>query len=308
MRLFLISVALVVVVSACGPRWYYPQLDWLLPWYVADYITLAPNQRTEFERRLARQLEWHCRSELPAYADFLRGIQRDLETPGRAVSTQQLMSYYTNITVYYHNLLRRIGPDVAAILRSASDAQIDELFDNLEGRNSELAARYVEPPAAVILENRTARMVDRLEDWLGELRADQVAAVRRWSKTMGADNNPWIANRRHVQQQLREVLQSRSGDPDFPSRLAALIASPDTLQSRAYRDRRTRRTALTVDLLTTITQTLSVVQRRHLQAYLGALADDFDHLACDAAKPHNAMAPWPGKGARRPPPGVVERR
>ncbi|MGD8270147.1 MAG: hypothetical protein PVH69_08235, partial [Desulfobacterales bacterium] len=39
-----VLVILLVLLSACGPRLYYPSLDWLIPWYVNDYISLGPGQ------------------------------------------------------------------------------------------------------------------------------------------------------------------------------------------------------------------------------------------------------------------------
>jgi hypothetical protein len=310
MRTLLLSLAILLVATACGPRWYYPHLDWLLPWYVDDYVTLESSQRSEFERLLVRQLDWHCRSELPAYAAFLRKIQRDVDGEGLALSRQQLMAYYATINLYYQNLIQNIGPELAAMFATASDAQIEELFANLEARNQELAARYVDPPPAVILERRYTRMVERLAEWIGDLDTGQRIRVREWSAALGADNGPWIANRRGFQQELRLVLQGRHQDPDFAGRFTALLISPSALQSESYRRRSARRTALAVDLLADIAGTLSERQRRHLRAHLGALADDFDHLACDPGRPRARLpqdryarreaAQGPGTAARRP--------
>ena len=288
MRAFLLSVTLFVAASACGPRWYYPHLDWLLPWYVADYITLAPGQKTDFERRLLYTLDWHCRSELPAYADFLREVQQNVDQAGTRLSKQQIREYYSTIRFHYFNLINKIGPEIAPVLASASDAQIEELFENLEARNRELASRYVDPPASEILERRYARMIDRLAPWIGDLNAEQKNLVREWSQDLGPDNGPWIANRRRVQQALQDLLRLRHQDPDFASRFTALIASSTSVQSAAYRRRSALRTTLTIDFLAQLAGTLTARQRDHLKAYLGTLADDFDRLACEPDPPQQA--------------------
>jgi hypothetical protein len=280
MRALLFSLLVLLSISACGPKWYYPHLDWLLPWYVSDYITLAPAQRTELQRRLVRQLDWHCRSELPVYAAFLRKVQQDVEKQTSGFSKQQIRLYYTNIRFLYNNLIINVAPDLAAILRTASDAQIEELFANLEARNRELAARYVDPPPAMVTQERYERMSERLAEWIGALDQNQLAMVEDWSRDLGADNAPWLANRRQFQQGLRRLLADRGRRSDFTPQLAALIASPP--QTESYRRRHDRRTALTLDLLTGIGNTLSPGQRRHLASRLEALADDFEDLACGA--------------------------
>ena len=70
-RLFLIACSALLLVG-CGLRFAYSQLDWLLPWYLRDYVTLDAGQRGEFDRRLAGLLDWHCRSHLPEYVALLR--------------------------------------------------------------------------------------------------------------------------------------------------------------------------------------------------------------------------------------------
>jgi len=35
-----VILLLAIVLAGCGPRLVYPHLDWLIPWYVSDYISL----------------------------------------------------------------------------------------------------------------------------------------------------------------------------------------------------------------------------------------------------------------------------
>ena len=40
---------IAVVIAGCGPRLVYPHLDWLIPWYVSDYISLDSDQKNMLE-------------------------------------------------------------------------------------------------------------------------------------------------------------------------------------------------------------------------------------------------------------------
>ena len=127
MRLFIIAALTLLLITACGPRWYYHHLDWMIPWYVDDYLALDSGQRNDLERRLAIQLNWHCRTQLTEYATFLKSVSRDFQTPDTTVTREQFVSYLQSLNQYWKDLMAQVGPDVADIVITASDDQIGEL-------------------------------------------------------------------------------------------------------------------------------------------------------------------------------------
>ena len=281
MRILLVAITTLLFITACGPRWYYPHLDWLVPWYVGDYISLDRAQHSELEIRLARQLNWHCRTQRPEYAVFLRKMGSDFDNPERPVTSEQYHQYLNRLTAYWKHLMARIGPEAADLLRTATDEQIAELFVSIEEDNQELTQTYVDPPLEEILQNRYERMTDRLEQWLGDLTLSQDQSIRRWSEAIGATSDQWIANRRRVQQAFRTLLAQRTSNPSFNQEFTALLMNPETLRSEAYQARLDRNIALTIDLLTEIGGTLTRPQRAHLISHSNSLARDFEILACE---------------------------
>ncbi len=280
MRNAILIMFIFLTVTACGPRWYYPHLDWLLPWYVKDYISLNTRQRGELATRLARHLLWHCQTQVPTYAAFLRGIKSDLQNPPGTLTSDHIWGYAAALKAYWKDLMRRIGPDVAAILATASDDQIAELYKNIEQDNRELEYTYVDPPVEEIFKNRTARMADRLEHWIGTLGDDQMKAVQRWSYQLGNTADQWIANRRRVQQAFGEILARRHEDPAYRQGFIRLLTWPETRRTERYQRLHDRRTHLTVALLAEIGAMLTPAQRAHFLDELEALAEDFDALTC----------------------------
>ena len=122
-------------------------------------------------------------------------------------------------------------------------------------------------------------MVDRLEMWIGDLTDAQYAAVQQWSRNIGATTDQWIANRRRVQENFRALIATRKIDPAFKEKFTDLLVSPAEVRTKAYQARLDRNSALMLDLLTDIEQTLTGAQRSHLLAYLESLAEDFHVLA-----------------------------
>jgi hypothetical protein len=281
MRPFLIAALTLLLITACGPRWYYHHLDWMIPWYVDDYLALDSSQRNELERRLAIQLNWHCRTQLTEYATFLKSVSRDFQTLDTTVTREQFVYYLQSLGQYWKDLMAQIGPDVADIVITASDDQISELFRNIEKDNLERQRIYVDPPEREILQNRTDRMVERLERWIGTLTDTQYDAVQQWSRNMGATTNQWLANRRRTQQAFRKLIATRRIDSAFKEKFTALLVSPEVVRTKAYQAQLDRNIALVLDLLTDIAKTLTDAQRSHLLAYLESLAEDFDRLACE---------------------------
>ena len=52
-------VLTVILLSGCGPRFYYNQLDWLIPSFLSDYISLNSEQKSLLKAQLQKQIEWH---------------------------------------------------------------------------------------------------------------------------------------------------------------------------------------------------------------------------------------------------------
>ncbi|MBW2478807.1 MAG: hypothetical protein JRF38_02360, partial [Deltaproteobacteria bacterium] len=81
MKKIAVIILIALASTGCGPRLMYQHLDWLIPWYVSDYISLDSDQQNLLEERLAKLLDWHCRTQLPVYAMTLRALGRDLANP-----------------------------------------------------------------------------------------------------------------------------------------------------------------------------------------------------------------------------------
>ena len=136
MKKLIFTTCLLLVVSGCGPRLIYPHLNWLIPSYVDDYISLNREQSGLLEKQLLQVLDWHCRTQLPVYAQSLRELAKDLEDPSQPVSYERLQYYSNQFIAHWRKLAKQIGPEMADILATASDEQLADLFQNIEKRNT----------------------------------------------------------------------------------------------------------------------------------------------------------------------------
>ena len=279
-RILLVIIA-VLLLAACGPRWTYTNLDWIIPWYVEDYIELDAHQDDELSVRLAYQLDWHCRTQLTRYAYFLRELRRDLSVPGQPVRAERWADHFDRLKQYWIDLIDQIGPDVVAIVVTASDEQIDTLFANIEKTNLDLEREYVEPSVETRRRNRQKRMQKRIEYWTGSLRGPQKALVSQWSQGLAETAEDWLAHRRRFQAALQRELEGRRPGPDYERRFLDLFAAPEKLRDPSYQEKIDFNKRLTFSLLENISRSLTPKQRRHVVKRLEELADAFERLACD---------------------------
>jgi hypothetical protein len=265
--------------SGCGVRMLYQQLDWLIPWQLQDYVTLDSSQRLELEVLVEDRLDWHCRTQLPRYAEWLRAVEQDLRND--AVGPQWLAERADDASLFWTELMHPLSHDVAAVLGQTSDAQIDELFGNLDARTREQMEAFVDREDHVLIQERAERLEQRLRRWFGRMNADQRARIQVWSEDLGLFANEWLENRGRWQARLRHALDVADRRPEsLQPALERLMVHPEQTWSPDYVERLERQRKATWLLLADLYQMSSERQRNRLITRAGSLARDFERLSC----------------------------
>ena len=281
MKKLIFTICLLLVVSGCGPRLIYSHLDWLIPFYVDDYISLNREQSGLLEKRLLQVLDWHCRTQLPAYAQSLRELAKDLEDPRQPVSYERLQYYSNQFITHWRELAKQIGPEMADILTTASDEQLAELFQNVEKRNNKFKAKYVDISLEKLEENRKERLAKDLKQWISRLTPEQKQALYDWNdhiKPLAADG---LRNREGVLAEFQNLLINRRHDPDFKEAFVALLVNLDQMRKPDFQKKIDYNTDVTFKLIMKIDRSLNNTQRAYLLKHIDTLAADFEKLSCD---------------------------
>jgi len=270
---------LTLSLSGCGVRFMYNQLDWLIPWQLRDYVSLDASQQALLETLVLERLDWHCQTQLPVYAQWLREVEAGLQADRADVDW--LSGRADEAAALWAILMRQVSADVATILGHASDAQLQELFGNLDARTREQMDRYVNRPDQVLIEERADRMEQRLRRWLGRMNGEQRARIEAWSQGLGLSANHWLENRGRWQAQFRHALTENRGRPDLlEPALEQLLVHPETTWSDEYRELTTAQRQATLSLLADLHRMASDRQRAQLVTRIGNLARDFERLSC----------------------------
>jgi hypothetical protein len=211
----------------------------------------------------------------------LRAIGRDFANSDTPLTYSKIQFYHKKLEGLWKELMKQIGPDINDIISTASDAQIDELFDNLLKQNQEFKEEYIDPPIQQLNDKRRKRVIDRLEYWTSDLTTGQKAAVATWNEQLVPLAEDWLQNREKIQAEARRLLSQRNNTPEFRTKLLELIVNPEKMRSPAYQAKIDANIDITFNFILQLDRMLTPRQRSYLLKRIESLAADFDKLSCD---------------------------
>ena len=282
LRLVLTGVLIATVLSGCVIRVVYNQLDWLALWYVQDYLDLDDAQEEQAKGLITRTLTWHRATQLPRYATL---AHRMLDGVGVPIAPRFVADCYADIVALWDELLRRVCPDMAALLQTLSDEQVEVLFARLAKENRELEEDY----SGISGEERRAKqdktIIRAFRRFMGRLNPAQEALIASRTAKLHDLSADWLRRRAAWQQEFRVLLAGRKSDAAFTARFTDLVLNPNQFDSPGYRDLVLDNQRDSFDLVTEVLGTLSPAQSERLRENLSTYAGDFDALVRDGTTP-----------------------
>ena len=188
----------LVLGGGCTASFTYNHLDWLIPWWVDDYVDLTRDQRRELRIHLQPALTWHREVELGRYLALIDRIEADLE-PG--VGPEDVQSWFAD----FIDAAERVE---ASLLRVALDfgegmtqEQVQEFMEAVWEQQSEYEAEYLGRSDAEYEEDNAEYLVEGFDRLMGRLSAAQEdraqrLAEKRWPAELAKGG--WEASRTHL--------------------------------------------------------------------------------------------------------------
>ena len=280
-RLFfrpLLLLCAVLLLAGCSVRFAYSHLDWLVPWYVRDYVSFNAGQRDMLDQRLAQRLDWHCRAHLPHYVDLLRDARVTLSS--ERIAATDLEPFVQRGEAWWDELRVALVADAGALLAGLSNEQVAELAAAFERQDREAREEFLGGSAEQRGKAQIARMEKRLRNWFGRLNAEQQLRVAFWSQALDPATEAWLDRRRQWQLRVLDTLAVRADPPQFAARAATLAVPLDADASVQYRAQLAHNRQLTLQLLAEVFNVATPAQRERVLGEVDALAAQFDALAC----------------------------
>ena len=124
-------VVLSLLLTGCGTKFVYNNLDWLLIEYLDDFVELTTEQEALVSDKLDSVTEWHKQQELPRYIQHLNQL---IELDPKKVTLADIQRQETELKAHTQRLLRYIAPDISMLAKQLSDQQVEELMDSIRVR------------------------------------------------------------------------------------------------------------------------------------------------------------------------------
>lgn len=277
LQLIMLTVVLFLL-PACTIRLIYDHLDWIIPWYVDDYISLDDFQETLLEKQLKEQLYWHRTSQLPRYAEMLRNLKAAIE---RGITRSDLDQTHNTLRGYWQDMVRRLSPDIARLLATASDEQIEELLQNLEKRNKAFRERYIDLSKEELRQKKVDRFKRFLRFAMGSLTEEQEKILEEWSYELEEIAQERLVYIKIWQANFRLMLKERKNESAFAVALRDALFFNRSDWPEAFREKAIHNRELTKTTFLKLFESLTDDQRGRLFDRMINLAQDFEEMSQD---------------------------
>jgi len=272
------SLLLTLLLAGClGVKFTYNNLDWVIPWYLDDYLVLDKGQDKNFDQQLDILWQWHRTEELPQYSALFHEIIADLDN--QKVSHERLHYYTSQGDLFYTRIIHKSLEQGAPLIAQLSDQQITDLLDSIAEDDQDFKEYVAETDLQERIKERRTSVAKTFKKWLGPLSKTQKKRIRNWSKETETSleyHMEYVTKTRKV---FKATLEQRQDQQQTKRKLFKLASQPELLRSKAYNETIERNSQRFRQLLLDTVASLSKKQRTRLRNKMLNYAEDFSELS-----------------------------
>lgn len=273
----LIGVFVLSCLFACSStRLAYNYLDWVISWYLDDYIQLNKEQDDYYDRQLDELLQWHRSDQLPRYVRFVDEMMLHINKP---VHTDMLLERKNTMREFIRVFIARAAPDCIKLLLWLDPEQREAFYAAGAEKQQQFEEKYQDEPEIDRSKRLYKQMKKILKRFIGRLTDEQEHIVKRWADSLIGVQHLWLENRRIWLSTLQTVLEGSDTDTEKKRRLYQLLVEPEALWSTAYSRAVRQNEIRTLEMFSDIHNSMIEKQKKHLHASLSKLKKDFERLA-----------------------------
>lgn len=276
MRFVVLSILFISLISGCSSRLAYNNLDWLIPWYLDDYIEFEGEQESAVKAKLVDTLNWHRQQQLPIYIQDIQALSQEIEKG--ALGQQRWLQIIEHVYGYWLTIRDQFVDDLVVLSPQLNQNQVDQLFVELEERNQEREEEWADTTAEERKEMRLERLTEQIEDFLGDLNETQMDMVKQAVDQMRGTTQVRLNYLRDYQKELKSVFKTAETDQARINQLARILKQTDAYKSQDYLDILQHNRQVIAQLFSDLQISLSEKQKRQLLSELADLKQDLEEL------------------------------
>lgn len=229
-----VVLTLVTVIAACSFKTFYNNLDYLIPEYVEDRVTLDDVLEKKFKHRTELLLYWHRSSQLIQYAGWMRSLQKVIGTQLTEDIVEQRIA---EAEQFWQTLSEKLNREMADLLPLLNKHQQQELFENLKDDNEDFREEHVELEKDERQQQYFDDLYETYENWIGDLSEQQELLIKQAAMQLDSTMALRLQRRQLWQKGIQEILQSEAGEKVKSQRLAIFFAEFDDQESTELQEK-----------------------------------------------------------------------
>ena len=265
-------VCLLLLPACSSTTFIYNRLDFLLPWYLDDYVDLSRTQKDYLDELLEPYLSWHRREELPRYLAILDQIDDSLD---RTMEQQDV----ADISLAFEDAWTRLESEglnwMLQLGARLSNEQIAAFLQELQEQQQEYEEKYLARSEDEYREDTYDSLVDNFQDYLGRLEPEQKQVLKDTSAAMQRSDSAWLEERAAWLVKLETLLQRK---PGWQQRLRDTLDAREENHSSKYRQVYEHNVAQINRAIVTVLNSRTERQNRRLRKKLDNFREDIQTL------------------------------
>ncbi len=266
-------VVALFVVSACSSTTYvYNRLDFLLPWYMDDYVDLTAEQEAYLDELLVPFLAWHRAQELPVYLTALNNIEDSLDSP---LTAEIVGTLFTNFESAWLRLQSEGLTQLLDLGARLSDEQIAAFLEALWEQQREFEEEYLERDEEEFFKDNDDNTLDTFQDYLGKLSDDQKQWVQDSGRQLLRSDQVWLKERAQWLTELGILLER---EPGWQERVRVAVSAKNKNITPEYQRVYEHNMDVIYQLTAQVLNARSERQSRYLKDKLTDIREDLETL------------------------------
>lgn len=271
-RLWVVALLLVFLAGCSSTRFAYNRLDFLVPWYLGDYVSLDRDQGRMLKVELQPFLDWHRQQELPRYIALLDRVEGKLD---RQLTPEDMVLLTEEAELAIYRLQDRALDWMLALGEELRDEQMAEFIAGLQEQQAEYEEKYLERDDAEFRGDSCERLQDNARRYIGRLQPDQKAELVTACAEMRRSDTLWLQARAQWIARLELILQR---EPGWQDALREALAQRGETVSDDYRSTYDHNARVIQLAVVGLLNSRSERQDAHLRRELGKLRRDLAAL------------------------------
>ena len=283
-------LALVVffsfLLSSCSSiQLAYNQIDFLLKWWIDDYVDLTSEQGQLYDQSIPLLIKKHRQEELPKALQQLRKLRAKLDQP---LPIDDGVNIVKEIKSFSRTSINLLQDDAVTLSLNLQPKQFTYLENAFAKSNKKFQNDFLKGSSEDRLEKRVEKIIERTESFSGNLSKSQKTQIKEIAREYLLDMELVYQTRLYKQQLIMKTLKKIAQEQPSPTQAKMMmnqlfneIELGSTTEQKEFEKKRDLHSGI---ILAKITELFDEQQRKKTQAKLRSWEQDLQILIQQASK------------------------